>query len=101
MAARGEQDTATPTQHRFAGDEFYTRQSTVKASSNCRRSAGYKPGWMKMHTGNYIYVILDTSRMKVYNLDHEFELRNVADGQYMIRVFHRVRTKVIRTTAFQ
>jgi len=40
------------------------------------------------HTGNHIHVILDNQPYEAfYNLDHEFELRNVSDGEHTLRVF--------------
>lgn len=50
---------------------------------------GYKP--MKDMTtgmGNHIHIILDNQPYEAfYNLDNEFELRNVADGEHTLRVF--------------
>ena len=38
--------------------------------------------------GNHIHVILDNQPYEAYyNLDQEFELRNVADGEHTLRVF--------------
>jgi hypothetical protein len=38
--------------------------------------------------GNHIHVILDNQPYEAYyNLDHEFELRNVTDGEHTLRVF--------------
>ncbi|MCV4754950.1 hypothetical protein OFC37_36360, partial [Escherichia coli] len=50
---------------------------------------GYKPGMdPETHTGNHIHVILDNQPYEAYyNLDREFELRNVADGEHTLRVF--------------
>lgn len=40
------------------------------------------------HTGNHIHVILDNQPYEAYyNLDQEFELKNVADGDHTLRVF--------------
>jgi hypothetical protein len=50
---------------------------------------GYKPMMDEAtHTGNHIHVILDNQPYEAYyNLDQEFELRNVADGDHTLRVF--------------
>ena len=52
------------------------------------------------HTGNHIHVILDNQPYEAYyNLDQEFELRNVADGEHTLRVFPRGHgMRAIRTT---
>jgi hypothetical protein len=40
------------------------------------------------HTGNHIHVILDDQPYEAYyNLEKEFELRNVSDGDHILRVF--------------
>jgi hypothetical protein len=91
MAARGEQDTATPTLKIVAPAMNSTlASSTVKLKLQLAGDLkGYKPGMDEAtHTGNHIHVILDNQPYEAfYNLDHEFELRNVADGQHTIRVF--------------
>jgi hypothetical protein len=50
---------------------------------------GYKPMKdMETQMGNHIHVILDNQPYEAYyNLDQEFELRNVADGEHTLRVF--------------
>lgn len=43
---------------------------------------------METQMGNHIHVILDNQPYEAYyNLDQEFELRNVADGEHTLRVF--------------
>lgn len=50
---------------------------------------GYKPHMDEAtKTGNHIHVILDNQPYEAYyNLDQEFDLRNVADGEHTLRVF--------------
>jgi hypothetical protein len=91
MKTRGEQDNAAPT---IAVVEP-KNNSTVNSSTVRVKLAlsgdlkGYKP--MKDMTtgmGNHIHVILDNQPYEAYyNLDQEFELRNVADGEHTLRFF--------------
>ena len=91
MKTRGEQDNAAPT---IAVIEP-KNNSTVSSSTVRVKLAlsgdlkGYKP-MMDMETkmGNHIHVILDNQPYEAYyNLDREFELRNVADGEHTLRFF--------------
>lgn len=91
MAGRGEQDAATPTLKIVEPAANATvNSSTVKVKLELSGDLkGYKPGMNEeTHTGNHIHVILDNQPYEAfYNLEHEFELRNVADGEHTIRVF--------------
>ena len=91
MAARGEQDAAMPTLKIISpAMNSALASSTVKLKLELAGDLkGYKPGMDDAtHTGNHVHVILDNQPYEAfYNLDHEFELRNVADGQHTIRVF--------------
>ena len=64
--------------------------STVKVKLDLSGDLkGYKP-MMDQETkmGNHIHVILDNQPYEAYyNLDQDFELRNVTDGEHVIRVF--------------
>lgn len=91
MAGRGEQDKAAPTLAFVEPKDGATvNSSTVKVKLNLGGDLkGYKP-MMDMETkmGNHIHVILDNQPYEAYyNLDREFELRNVADGEHTLRVF--------------
>ena len=91
MAARGEQDEAKPTLKIVEpkADSTVTT-STVKVKLALSGDLkGYKPMMDEAtHTGNHIHVILDNQPYEAfYNLDHEFELRNVGDGEHTLRVF--------------
>jgi hypothetical protein len=91
MAARGDQDKATPTLKVLEpkADSTVT-SSTVKVKLELSGDLkGYKPGMDEAtHTGNHIHVILDNQAYEAYyNLDQEFELRNVTDGAHTLRVF--------------
>ena len=88
---RGEQDKAAPTLKIVepAANAQLT-SSTVKVKLALSGDLkGYKPGMHEVtHTGNHIHVILDNQPYEAYyNLDQEFELRNVADGDHTLRVF--------------
>ncbi len=91
MAARGQQDEAQPTIQIVAPEAGSTvASSTVKVKLSVAGDLkGYMPGMdpaTKM--GNHIHVILDNQPYEAYyNLDQEFELRNVADGEHTLRVF--------------
>jgi len=91
MAQRGAQDEAKPTlQISEPAANSTVNSSTVKVKLNLSGDLkGYKP--MKDMTtgmGNHIHVILDNQPYEAYyNLDREFELRNVADGEHTLRVF--------------
>lgn len=91
MAARGEQDSALPTLKIVEpkGDAVVA-SSTVKVKLDISGDLkGYKPH-MDSDTkmGNHIHVILDNQPYEAYyNLDQEFELRNVSDGDHTLRVF--------------
>ncbi len=91
MATRGEQDKAVPTitvvEPKNGGS---VSSSTVKVKLSLAGDLkGYQP-MMNMETkmGNHIHVILDNQPYEAYyNLDREFELRNVADGEHTLRFF--------------
>ena len=92
MAARGEQDAASPTLKIASPAEGSTiNSSTVPVKLELSGDLkGYKPGMdpaTKM--GNHIHVILDNQPYEAYyNIDGSaFELRNVADGEHTLRVF--------------
>lgn len=91
MAARGEQDNASPVLKILepaAGAVIPS--STVKVKLDLSGDLkGYKPGMdQATHMGNHIHVILDNQPYEAYyNLDRPFELRNVSDGEHTIRVF--------------
>jgi hypothetical protein len=91
MAARGEQDTAAPTLAVVEPKADSTvSSSTVKVKLNISGELkGYKPHKdPETQMGNHIHVILDNQPYEAYyNLDQEFELRNVADGEHTLRVF--------------
>lgn len=91
MKERGEQDTAAPTLKIVSpADGSTVNSSTVKVKLELAGDLkGYKPGMNEgSHTGNHIHVILDNQPYEAYyNLDQEFELRNVADGVHTLRVF--------------
>lgn len=88
---RGAQDEAAPTL-RIAqpADGATVNSSTVRVKLELGGDLkGYEP-MMDMETkmGNHIHVILDNQPYEAYyNLDREFELRNVADGEHTLRVF--------------
>jgi hypothetical protein len=91
MKERGEQDAAAPTITVVEPKSGSTvNSSTVKVKLSLSGDLkGYKP--MKDMTtgmGNHIHVILDNQPYEAYyNLDQEFELRNVADGEHTLRFF--------------
>ncbi|MEP7076500.1 MAG: hypothetical protein ABI878_11885 [Acidobacteriota bacterium] len=91
MAARGEQDEAKPTLKIVEPKaDASIASSTVKVKLELSGDLkGYKPMMDEAtHTGNHIHVILDNQPYEAYyNLDQEFELRNVADGDHTLRVF--------------
>lgn len=91
MAQRGEQDAAMPTIKIIEPKaDSVINSSTVKVKLELGGDLkGYKPGMdPETHTGNHIHVILDNQPYEAYyNLDREFELRNVADGEHTLRVF--------------
>jgi hypothetical protein len=91
MKERGEQDEAKPTLKFIEPKEGVTvNSSTVKVKLELGGDLkGYKP--MKdpaTGMGNHIHVILDNQPYEAYyNLDSEFELKNVSDGEHTLRVF--------------
>lgn len=91
MAARGEQDQAAPSLSIVEPKANATvNSSTVKVKLNISGDLkGYKPHMDEAtKTGNHIHVILDNQPYEAYyNLEQEFELRNVTDGEHTIRVF--------------
>lgn len=91
MAARGEQDSAAPKITVDAPAEgSVVESSTVRVLLTIAGDLkGYKPHMdPETRMGNHVHVILDNQPYEAYyNLDHEFELRNVADGEHTLRVF--------------
>jgi hypothetical protein len=91
MAQRGEQDEAKPElKILFPKADSTVSSSTVKVQLALSGDLkGYKPMKdMATQMGNHIHVILDNQPYEAYyNLDQEFELRNVADGEHTLRVF--------------
>ncbi|HSU25942.1 MAG TPA: hypothetical protein VLI65_08175 [Pyrinomonadaceae bacterium] len=91
MAARGEQDQAAPTLKIVEPAVNSTvNGSTVKVKLDLSGDLkGYQPHKdAETGMGNHIHVILDNQPYEAYyNLDQEFELRNVADGEHTLRVF--------------
>ena len=91
MAARGNQDKAFPTLKFIEPTNGATvNSSTVRVRLELGGELmGYKP--MKdpeTGMGNHIHVILDNQPYEAYyNLDQEFELKNVSDGEHTLRVF--------------
>jgi len=91
MAMRGEQDAAQPTLKIVEPKADSTiSSSTVRLKLDLSGDLkGYESHMdPETKTGNHIHVILDNQPYEAfYNLDHEFELRNVSDGAHTIRVF--------------
>jgi hypothetical protein len=91
MSQRGEQDQAAPALKIVSpADGSTVNSSTVKVKLNLSGDLkGYKPMKdMQTQMGNHIHVILDNQPYEAYyNLDQEFELRNVANGEHTLRVF--------------
>jgi len=91
MASRGEQDQAKPTLKILEpAAHASVNSSTVKLKLALSGDLkGYQPHKDEATgMGNHIHVILDNQPYEAYyNLDQEFELRNVADGDHTIRVF--------------
>lgn len=91
MASRGEQDKAQPTLKIVQPAANSTvNSSTVKVKLELSGDLkGYEPHMDEAtNSGNHIHVILDNQPYEAYyNLDREFELRNVADGEHTLRVF--------------
>jgi hypothetical protein len=91
MKERGEQDQASPQLKIVEPQADSTvNSSTVKVKLALSGDLkGYKPMKdMATGMGNHIHVILDNQPYEAYyNLDEEFELRNVADGEHTLRVF--------------
>jgi hypothetical protein len=91
MAARGEQDSASPTLKIVEPKANASiASSTVKLELDISGDLkGYKPHMdPETKTGNHIHVILDNQPYEAYyNLDQPFELRNVSDGEHTLRVF--------------
>ncbi len=91
MTARGNQDKAFPVLKFIEPINGATAgSSTVKVKLEIGGELmGYKP--MKdpeTGMGNHILVILDNQPYEAYyNLDQEFELKNVSDGEHTLRVF--------------
>ncbi|MFN0125016.1 MAG: hypothetical protein ACKV2V_31310 [Blastocatellia bacterium] len=90
MAARGEQDKASPALKIVSpANNAAISGSTVNVKLGISGDLkGYKPGKNPDGTGNHIHVILDNQPYEAhYHLDHGFELRNVAEGKHTLRVF--------------
>ena len=90
-ASRGDMENAAPVLKIVEPAADATiNSSTVKVKLELAGDLkGYEPGMdPATHTGNHVHVILDNQPYEAYyNLDQEFELRNVADGPHTIRVF--------------
>ena len=91
MAGRGEQDKASPTLKIVEPAANATvNSSTVKVKLDL---GGDLKGYHthkdpETQMGNHIHVILDNQPYEAYyDLDREFELRNVSDGEHTLRVF--------------
>ena len=91
MASRGEQDKAEPIlKITEPAANATVSSSTVKVKLALSGDLkGYQPHKDEATgMGNHIHVILDNQPYEAYyNLDQEFELRNVADGEHTLRVF--------------
>ncbi len=91
MASRGEQDAAQPeVEINVPPDGATIESSTVRVMLTISGDLkGYKPGMdPETKMGNHIHVILDNQPYEAYyNVDREFELRNVPDGEHTLRVF--------------
>lgn len=91
MKERGEQDKAAPTLTVVEPKNNSTvNSSTVKVKLSLSGDLkGYKPMKdMATQMGNHIHVILDNQPYEAYyNLDSEFELRNIPDGEHTLRFF--------------
>ena len=91
MVERGEQDNASPT---LTVLEPKNGASVTSSTVKVRLSLGGDlKGYKTMKDpatgmGNHIHVILDNQPYEAYyNLEQEFELRNVADGAHTLRFF--------------
>ncbi|MDT4895456.1 MAG: hypothetical protein QOH25_533 [Acidobacteriota bacterium] len=91
MAARGEQDQASPALRFVEPREGATiNGSTVNVKLTLGGDLkGYKPGKdPATGMGNHIHVILDNQPYEAYySLDQPFELRNVTEGKHTLRIF--------------
>lgn len=91
ISARGEQDKATPSLKIIEPTmNAVLTSSTVNLKLELAGDLkGYKPGMNEeTHTGNHIHVILDNQPYEAYyDLDKEFEIKNLSDGEHTIRVF--------------
>lgn len=91
IGQRGEQDAAAPTLKVVSpANGSVVNSSTVRVKLDLGGDLkGYATG-MNPETkmGNHIHVILDNQPYEAYyNLNQEFELRNVADGEHTLRFF--------------
>lgn len=91
MKARGDIDNAEPTLKFVEPREnAVINSSTVKVKLELGGDLrGYKTGKdPDTGMGNHIHVILDNEPYEAYyNLEEEFELKNVPDGKHTLRVF--------------
>jgi len=90
MKSRGEQDNAAPSVRVVEPANGATvSSSTVKVRLELGGDLkGYRPMKDSSGMGNHIHVILDNQPYEAYyNLEQEFELRNVADGEHTLRFF--------------
>jgi hypothetical protein len=91
MAARGEQDSASPVLKIVTPAEGSTiTSSTVAVKLDLSGDLkGYKPGQdPQTKMGNHIHVILDNQAYEAYyNPDQPFELRGITPGEHTLRVF--------------
>lgn len=91
MAQRGEQDEAKPVIMVLEPKDGSTvNSSTVEVRLGLSGDLkGYQP-MMDMETkmGNHVHVILDNQPYEAYyDLNKNFQLRNVSDGEHTLRVF--------------
>ena len=90
MAARGEQDQASPVIKIVEPAEGATvNGSTVKLRLDLSGDLkGYMPHKNPDGTGNHVHVILDNEPYEAYyETGQPFELRNVSEGRHTLRVF--------------
>ena len=91
MTERGGQDEAKPTLAFVEPKDGATvNSSTVKVKLQLSGDLkGYKPGKdPATEMGNHVHVILDNQPYEAYyNIEQEFELRDVVDGEHTLRVF--------------
>lgn len=91
MTERGEQDAAAPKIKILEpkADSTYNGAILKVKLEISGDLKGYKPHMdMETKMGNHVHVILDNQPYEAYyNLEQEFELRNLVDGDHILRVF--------------